>query len=145
MANLEQAKKDAVTRSQESKKTIFVSTSESGDHLVADKQSKDSIFAFKDGNEVPLPEFVEKAGKKPAAAKVAKASTKKAKTNKKMATKVAPKKAAAKKESKPASGLIGRATTILLSKTDWAKVDKAVEAGKGSIRELSSKGILRVL
>jgi hypothetical protein len=156
MADLMTAKKDAAARSLESKKTIFVTMDSEGECSVADKQSKETLHAFESGNEVPLPALMEVSKEaKPAKVKVAKASTKskiKTKSKKTMSTEVKPAKKAAKKAA-PAKKvaktngdkLIGKATTILLSKGDWLKVDKAVEAGKGSIRDLASKGILKAL
>lgn len=154
MADLMTAKKDAAARSLESKKLIFVNMGSEGECEIADKQNKETLHAFENGNEVPLPALMEVSKEKPAKVKATKAPTKsisKTKTKKKMSTeaKTAPKKAAKKstppKKVAATPGMIGKATTILLSKADWAKVDKAVEAGKGSIRELASKGILKAL
>jgi hypothetical protein len=146
MADLMTAKADAAARSLESKKLIFIDIDGEGECSIADKQSATSLHAFQNGNEVPVPVFTEVSKKdKPAKVKVTKAPTK-TKSKKKVMAKAATKKAPAKKAAaKPATGLVGRATTILLSKAEWAKVDKAVDDGKGSIRELASKGILKVI
>lgn len=150
MADLNAAKKDAAARSLESKKTFFIDMAEGGVCTVVDKQTAASLHAFEGGNEVPLPTLSLPKEEKPAKVKVTKATSKskvKTKNKKKMATETkAPAKKAAKKAA-PAKGdkLIGKATTISLSKGDWAKVDKAIEAGKGSIRDLASRGILKAL
>lgn len=144
--DLMSAKTEAAARSQKSKKLLFIHVLDDGECGVSTVQDATATHAFEGGNEVPLPELTAPE-EKPAKAKVAKAPTKKEKP-KKMAKKAPAKKAAkaaapAKKEK--VSGLIGKATTLLLSKADWDKVNKAVEAGKGSIRDLASKGILKAL
>lgn len=143
MADLMTAKKDAAARSLESKKVIFIAQLDTGECELVDKQSDICLHAFKDGNEIPLPSLpTEKLAK----VKVTKALPTKTKSKKKMAKEVkTPAKKAAPAKKVAGEKLIGRATTVALSKENWAKVDKAVDAGKGSIRELASKGILKAL
>ena len=140
MADLMTAKQDASTKSKEVRTPVFVDLKPDGECEVAPRQTKESIHAFKDGNEVPLPEYKERIP-------LPKVKEVKPKTKKKMAKPA--KKTAAKKVATPAkkdtTGLIGKATTILLSAADWKRVDKAVADGKGSVRELASKGILKAV
>lgn len=136
------AKQDASTKSKEVRSLVFVDLKEDGECEMTQRQSKQTIHAFKDGNEIDLPEFKERA--KPEPKQIEDKQNKKPK--KKMAKpvkKTPTKKVVVKKES--TTGLIGKATTILLSAADWKRIDKAVADGKGSVRELASKGILKAL
>ncbi len=143
MADLITAKQDASTKSKETKRPIFVDLMEDGECEVALSQTKKSIHAFRDGNEIELPEYKERIPKeKPTVVKEEK--IRQPKTKKKMA-KTAKKKVTTPVKKESTTGLIGKATTLLLSPADWKRLDKAVADGKGSIRDLASKGILKVI
>lgn len=136
------AKQDASTKSKEVRSLVFVDVKEDGECEISQRLTKESIHAFRDGNEVAVPEYKERVKPEPKE-KVVKEV--KQKTKKKMATTA--KKTATKKVAKKESttGLIGKATTLLLSAADWKRIEKAVADGKGSVRELASKGILKVV
>jgi hypothetical protein len=145
MADLNTAKQEALTRSTDSKKTFFVSVDAEGSHTVSDKQTKESLFAFEGGKEVPMLPIVEEKVKK-ASTKTAKPkSISKTKPKKKMATKAKPaakkekaKKTPAKKAEKKNSGLIGKGTTVSLTKTQWDKFHKM-----GNIRQLVTDAVVK--
>jgi hypothetical protein len=162
MYNLVNAKKAAIERSLLSKKNVYID--QKGEECeLKDHKSNLTLFAFNNGHEVPFDPLPYSTQVQTAKVKVTEASLTKSK-NKKMETvtteeKVAKKapakktakpaakkasKAPVKKESKP-SNLVGKATTLLLSPADWKRVDKAVADGKGSIRDLVAKGILKVI
>lgn len=87
--DLNEAKKQAATRSLADKKKVFINMLEGGVCDLASKQSEQTVHVFHNGNEIPLPDL-----------KVEKKEIVKTTKNKKKKMETAKKKAAPKKAAK---------------------------------------------
>lgn len=164
---LMEAKVEAAKKSRTEKKAIYIIVDKEGECTLADSPKKGVYTAFKNGSEIALESDAEvtttapKEKKKPAknadgielgktapkkdmskadfsVPKTGGAKNKSNTTMAKTATKTAPaKKVAAKK----AEGT-GKATTLILSDAQWAKVEKLTEK-HGSIREMVAASMIK--
>ncbi len=146
------ARVDAAKRSRADKVTIFIIVDKEGECTLSTECKKGAYTCYRNGSEVSLPSNAEtstvepktKKGKTAPHKDMSKVDFSKPinsgeKTNNKMAKKTEV-KGNAKKVAKPEG--TGKATTLILTDAQWAKVNKLIEK-EGSIREMVAKAMIK--